>query len=285
MGISFWIDKYLDYLSAEKNASVYTLKDYRYYLNHLQEFLEKDDITLLQNPTLITKYRHHLNDFKKSTKNYFLIALRSFLQYLQSQGVETVNSVEIILDNHPETETEVLDQDSLSKLLSAPDGSSLEGLRDRAIMVLFITAGLKVSELSSLNNDQIDRTKNLITVKSRKVDLTDQAKDQLKLYLEKRKDNFRPLFIRFKGKIDAENFGEKMRLSDRSVERMIEKYTKQLDLNIKATPKTLRHSFAVSKLASGESLKSVQQELGHKSLYSAKRYEGLIQNPVKENTP
>jgi site-specific recombinase XerD len=286
MGITSLIDKYLDYLAKEKKVSPYTLKDYRYYLNYFRTFLDDDNPALLANPAKLTKYRAQIKNFKKSTQNYFLIALRSFFVFLNSIGVETVDPDQINLAEHPKEITEVLDPESINKLLALPDGSSIEGLRDKSIIWLLFATGLKISELSQLNIDSIQWEKGLLGLgQSRKIELPQELVDFLKKYLSLRKDTFKPLFIRYKGTADGQNFGEKMRLSPRSIERMVEKYAKMSGFKIKATPQVLRHSFAANLLIQGEKLPSVQRKLGHKSLHSSKRYQKLFENFAKKSTP
>ena len=152
---------------------------------------------------------------------------------------------------------------------------------------MLFSTGLRVSELGSLNRDTINLTRREFGIvgkggKERVVFISDSAANWLQKYLSVRKDTFKPLFIRFQGKIDPSNNGEAMRLTSRSIERVVEKYVKALGLPIKATPHTLRHSFATDLLINGADIRSVQEMLGHSSIQTTQIYTHVTNAHLKD---
>ena len=233
MTISFLIADFLKYLKLERNISKLTIRNYSYYLKHFLEFagdIKPSDIDL----NLIRKYKHYLaqKSLKRVTQNYFLIALRAFLRYLARIDVNTLSPEKVELGENEPKPLKVLDDTQLKQLLEAPDISLKNGLRDRCILEVLFSTGLRVSELARLNIREV-------------MSLSDSAVLWLDRYMMTRHDSFKPLFIRYQGKIDMENGGEAMRLTPRSIERIVEKYVKALGLSVKATPHTLRHSFQI----------------------------------------
>lgn len=232
MTISSLITDFLEYLELERNVSKLTIRNYSYYLRHFLEFagnISPADIDL----DLIRKYRQDLNQqsLKRVTQNYFLIALRAFLRYLARIDIATLSPEKVELGENEPRPLKILDDTQLKQLLEAPDPTKKSGLRDRCILEVLFSTGLRVSELASLNRDTVN------------LNLSDSACERLERYLSGRHDNFKPLFIRYQGRADTQDGGEKMRLTPRSIERTVEKYVKALGLSVKATPHTLRHSF------------------------------------------
>lgn len=181
----------------------------------------------------------------------------------------------------------VLDDDSLERLLNAPDVTDKSGIRDRAILEMLFSTGLRVSELASLNIDQVNLFRREFGVvgkggKERVVFLSAIAADWIDKYLNLRQDSFKPLFIRFQGRVDLSDDGEKMRLTSRSIERVVEKYVKKIGLPIKATPHTLRHSFATDLLINGADIRSVQEMLGHANISTTQVYTHITNRQLKE---
>lgn len=225
MTLSALVTDFLEYLELERNASRLTIKNYEHYLKRFLEFaqdIEPKHIDL----QIIRRYKLFLSrkPLKKVTQNYFLIALRSFLRYLAKVNVETLSPEKVELRESEPSPLKILDETHLKQLLEAPDTLKKDGIRDRAILETLFSTGLRVSELVCLNRDTIN------------------LKRELEKYLSIRKDTFKPLFIRFQGKVNPANDGEAMRLTTRSIERIVEKYVKKLGLSVKATPHTLRHS-------------------------------------------
>lgn len=285
--MSSLVDDFLKHLEAEKRASPKTLENYRHYLRRFLELagdIQPLEITL----PLVRKFRLVLESYrdpltnkplKKNTQNYFLIALRAFLSFLANQSITSLSAKKVKLGETESSPIKILDHGSLRKLLEAPDVSSKSGLRDRALLETIFSTGLRVSEVASLNRD-IDLTKQEVTVlgrgfKKRSVFLSDSSVKWLGQYLKSRKDNFRPLFIRYQGQVDLEAGGEKMRLTARSIQRIVEKYVKGVGLSVKATPHTLRHNLATDLLAKGLDTCSVGGILGHAHLSTTQIYTHL----------
>lgn len=303
------VGEFLEYLEIERNLSSLTIRDYRHYLENFISWSEKNapigkpqDITV----ELVRKYRVYLAHFnspnpstssgqarplKKVTQNYYVIALRSFLRYLIRKDYKVLTPDKIELPKTESRSLKFLDRDQLERLLAQPDISKDAGLRDKAIMELLFSTGLRVSELCKLNRDQINLERGEFGIvgkggRARVVFLSDRAKLWLSRYFEKRHDGFNPVFIRMRGsdKSDLEVGinGEKMRLSDRSVQRIIEKYVRRARLPIKATPHALRHSFATDLLANGADLRSVQELLGHKNVATTQIYTHVTNQQLRE---
>ncbi len=295
MMLSTLIVDFLEYLELEKNVSPNTVKNYDHYLRRFLDFAGNIDPKKIDQP-LIRRYRLFLSRYtdpntqkplKRKTQNFFMIALRAFLRYLIRQDIKTLPPEKIELGEQDPSPLKVLDVESLERLISSPDSSSKEGIRDRTILEVLFSTGLRVSELVSLNRDQINLKNREFGVvgkggKERVVFLSDSAVEWIDRYLVFRDDDFRPLFIRFQGKIDPENDGENMRLSSRSVERIVEKYVKKSGLAIKATPHTLRHNFATDLLINGADIRSVQEMLGHSNISTTQVYTHVTNKHLKD---
>lgn len=279
------ITDFLEYLELERHASQKTISNYDHYLKRFLEFTGDVDPSTID-LALIRRYRLHLSRWmdprdntplKRVTQNYFMIALRAFLRYLARQDIQTLSAEKIELGESDASPLKVLDEGSLEQLLKAPDTSSKEGLRDRALLELLFSTGLRVSELASLNRDTINLERREFSVvgkgsKERVVFLSDSAAAALEAYLPTRKDSYKPLFIRYQGRLDLAEGGENMRLTVRSIQRTVEKYVKQTGLSVKATPHTLRHNFATDLLINGADIRSVQEMLGHSSISTTQIY-------------
>jgi site-specific recombinase XerD len=180
-----------------------------------------------------------------------------------------------------------LNPGQIERLLNSPKIANKAGLRDKTILEALFSTGLRVSELVSLNRDQIDLERKEFGVngkgnKIRVVFLSDTASQWIERYLRSRQDNFKPLFVRYSGKVDAWNNGERMRLTARSIQRIVAKYAKRSGLPIEATPHTLRHSFATDLLIGGADLRSVQEMLGHESIRTTQVYTHVTNRHLKE---
>lgn len=301
MTISSLITDFLEYLELERNASQLTIKNYDHYLKRFLDFsrlakrasdIDPKDIDL----NMVRKYRLYLsrwNDpktkkpLKRVTQNYFMIALRAFLRYLARIDIQTLSPEKVELGDTDASPLKILDDSHLKSLLDAPDTHRKNGLRDRAILETLFSTGLRVSELASLNRDTINLTRGEFGIvgkggKERVVFLSDSAANWLDKYLQVRKDTFKPLFIRFQGKLDPTNGGEAMRLTPRSIERIVEKYVKALGLPVKATPHTLRHSFATDLLINGADIRSVQEMLGHSNISTTQIYTHVTNAHLKD---
>lgn len=295
MTVSALITDFLEYLELERNVSQLTIKNYDHYLKRFLEFagdINPKDIDL----NMVRKYRLYLSRWldpktkkplKRITQNYFMIALRAYLRYLARIDVETLSAEKVELGETEARPLKVLDDSQLKQLLDAPDTGKKEGLRDRAILETLFSTGLRVSELAALNRDTINLSRREFGIigkggKERVVFISDAAADWLEKYLQVRRDTFRPLFIRFQGKVDPTNEGAAMRLTSRSIERVVEKYVKGLGLPVKATPHTLRHSFATDLLINGADIRSVQEMLGHSNISTTQIYTHVTNAHLKD---
>lgn len=292
------IDQFLEYLEIERNCSKLTIRDYRHYLETFQKWFT----TTLPGKTvenldlaIIRKYRVYLANradkngltLKRVTQNYYVIALRSFLRYLIKNDHKTLEPSKIDLPKAESRSLKFLEKEQVNRLVIATDTSKEEGKRDRAILELLFSTGLRVSELVKLNRDQINLERREFGVigkggRARVVFISDRAAQWLKIYLEERKDNFKPLFIRYSGHVIEDSSGEKMRLTSRSVERAVKKYVRLARLPVDATVHTLRHSFATDLLINGADLRSVQEMLGHKNISTTQIYTHVTNKQLKE---
>ena len=310
MTLSALITDFLEYLELERNASQLTIKNYDHYLKRFLQFARLDSAKPRQRRAkragdidpkeidlnLVRKYRLYLSRWsnpqtkqllKRVTQNYFMIALRAFLRYLARIDVETLSAEKVELGDSEPRPLKVLDDTQLKQLLDAPDTLKKDGIRDRCILETLFSTGLRVSELASLNRDTINLGRREFGIigkggKMRVVFISDTAADWLERYLNARKDAFKPLFIRFQGRVDSANNGEAMRLTPRSIERVVEKYVKGLGLSVKATPHTLRHSFATDLLINGADIRSVQEMLGHASIQTTQIYTHVTNAHLKD---
>jgi len=271
--------QYLEYLEIERGRALKTIDNYNRYLSRFLVFSkakEPKDIT----DDLVRRYRLHLNreDLKKKTQNYYLIALRNFLKYLVKQGIKSLPAERIELAKVGERQLDLISSDELERLLSAPSGGNLKSLRDKAILELLFSTGLRVSELCGLNRDDIDFKKDEFSVrgkgeKVRLVFLSEEAKNALKNYLEKRPDIEEALFV---------NMRAKGRLTPRSVERMVQHYAIKAGVSKKVTPHIVRHCFATDLLDAGADLRSVQALLGHSNITTTQIYTHVTDRHLKE---
>jgi len=299
MGLDLLITDFLEYLEIGKGCSPLTVRAYRHYLNRFYNWLSEnysitkpEDIDL----ELIRRYRLYLAhlrnrngiQLKRVSQSYHIIALRSFLRYLSVQhDILTLSPDKIELPKQVSRSVSFLDSEQVERLLNSPQISNKIGLRDRAILETLFSTGLRVSELVNLNRDQTDLRRQEFGIrgkgnKLRVVFLSDTATQWIKRYLQSRQDHFKPLFIRYSGRVDTAKNGEKMRLTARSIQKIVIKYAKRCGLPIKVSPHTLRHSFATDLLISGADLRSVQEMLGHESIRTTQVYTHVTNRHLKE---
>ena len=296
------INDFLDYLAIEKNCSKLTIRDYRHYLETFAVWFDpssadpKKKGKSISTLTLqdVRSFRVFLANkvdekgltLKRVTQNYYVIALRSFLRFLIKNDVKTLEPSKIDLPKTESRSLKFLEKEQVDRLVTCIDTSSEEGIRDRAILELLFSTGLRVSELCKLNHNQINFERREFGVigkggRARVVFISDRAAQWLEMYLGERKDSYKPLFIRYSGPITDENNGEKMRLTPRSVERMVKKYVKRARLPVDATVHTMRHSFATDLLTNGADLRSVQEMLGHKNIATTQIYTHITNRQLK----
>jgi len=285
---------FLEYLEVERNRSQKTSENYHLYLNRLVEFagdIEVEKIT----PEVIRKWRLWLARYKNEqdgelstiTQTYHLIALRSFLKYCSKRGIKAVTPEKVELPHINRKQVSFLDEDELSRLFGTLKGDSLIGLRDRAIIALLYSSGLRVSELTNLNRDSINLKRQEFRVrgkgqKDRPVFISDEATELLGAYLEARTDSLKPLFVRYGGTENVDTTGEYGRLTPRSVQRIVSHYARLAGITKQVTPHTLRHSFATGLLMNGADLRSVQVMLGHSNIATTQIYTHVTDPHLKD---
>lgn len=296
--LSELITQFLEHLEIEKNASKLTIRDYRHYLEVFYQWysstlpeksIESLDLGIVRKYRVFLSHRvdEHGNTLKKVTQNYYVIALRSFLRYLIKNDIKTLEPSKIDLPKTESRSLKFLERDQVERLVTMPDTSTEEGTRDRTILELLFSTGLRVSELVSLNHEQINIERREFGVigkggKARVVFISDRAALWIQKYLAMRTDPFKPLFIRYSRGVDEDDDGEKMRLTARSIERIVKKYVQQARLPVDATVHTMRHSFATDLLTNGADLRSVQEMLGHKNIATTQIYTHITNKQLRD---
>lgn len=288
-----YLNDFIDYSEIEKGLSIKTQENYSRFLNKFFKWLELSNLSNIKpadlNEDHIWKYRLFLSrninsknnkPLKKSTQNYYLIALRSLLEFFIEKNITSLPPTKIKLaKDRSEREVKFLNLDQLKRLLESPKEDSIIGLRDKAILEVLFSTGLRVSELTALDRDQlkIKNDSNFLEIsvigkgqKVRTVYFSKRAIMSVKNYLEKRNDIDPALFINYKPGIEKTN--ESRRLTSKSIETIVKKYIKISGLPIMATPHTLRHSFATDLLSQGVDLRMVQEFLGHKNIATTQVY-------------
>jgi site-specific recombinase XerD len=275
---------FLEYLEIEQNRSNKTITNYDHYLTRLIDFAGDIKVSEIDSD-LIRKWRLWLNrlgtntsdELQKTTQNYHLIALRSFLKYLAKRDIKSLAPEKIELAKTARKQVTFLNKSELERLLNQPKLDSIIGLRDRAIIELLFSSGLRVSELVNLNKDDVNLKRREFMVrgkgqKDRPIFISQEAAIWLQKYLGARQDNQAPLFLRYNGKKDIDNSGDFHRLTTRSVQRLIARHSKLAGITKHVSPHTLRHSFATDLLMNGADLRSVQALLGHSNIATTQIY-------------
>lgn len=289
--LSDLITDFLEYCEIEKGMGLKTIQNYDHYLQRFLKFA-KDIPPSKINQKLISDYRLWLNrlkenqkPLKKVTQGYHLIALRAFLKYLAKKDVKTLSAEKIDLPKVENRQLTFLEPHELDALLNTPDINNIIGIRDRAIMEMLFSTGMRVSELCALKKKDIG-SENEISIKGkggkvRVVFLSKTAKEWLAKYLNRRTDNYQALFIRHLGKKgplpesaqkEIEEGEQFQHLNPRTIQRIIQKYATKAGIAKHVTPHTLRHSFATDLLSGGADLRSVQELLGHSSVTTTQIY-------------
>ncbi|MCH7641158.1 tyrosine-type recombinase/integrase [Patescibacteria group bacterium] len=292
------ISEFLEYLEVEKGSSPLTLRNYKHYLGRLVNWLKKERIRLTLadiNPELVRQYRVYLSRISdgkggalsRKTQGYHAIALRSFLRWLIKNDYKVMSPDKIDLPKVDDRQIKFLTGEQVDRLLNAPSLSTIQGKRDKAILEVLYSTGLRVSELVKLDRDKLDFKRREFGVvgkggRARAVFLSVRAAEWIQKYLAARADRYKPLFIRHKGKIDPSTADEKMRLTPRSIQRMIKKYARKIRLPVDATPHIIRHSFATDLLMAGADIRSVQEMLGHKNIQTTQIYTHVTHKHLRE---
>ncbi len=293
--LEFWKKRFLTYIEVEKNKSLLTRRNYDFYLSR---FIAVSKLTKPGQITLddVRDFRLWLNrrqnargqGLKKSTQNYYLIALRSFLKYLAKNDVPSLAAEKIELAKTSERQVNFLEGDDLERFLQAPlqgEKHSLISYRDKAILEMLFSTGLRVSELANLKRDSINLNKDEFTVrgkgdKLRVVFVSPAAKLWLKEYLGRRKDTAPYLFLRQDRA--GRRATEEKSLTPRSIQRLVDHYAAAAGLTKHITPHTLRHSYATDLLMNGADIRSVQAMLGHASIQTTQIYTHITNPRLRE---
>lgn len=285
--IHYWLRRFLEYLEIEKGRSLKTIEMYNRYINRFIKHActsKPSDIS----PDHVREFRLYLNrektrtgTMKKVTQNKYLIALRSFLKYLAKNDITTLSSTKIELAKSPERELDVITRDEFNRLMRSPSENNFEDLRDRAILEMLYSTGLRVSELCSLNSD-LDINANEFTIrgkgeKLRLVFISNEARAAVTSYLETlHTHNFarlgHALFVMKSGS----------RIHPRAVQRILEKRSRQAGIMRQVSPHDIRHYFATDLLQNGADIRSVQMLLGHASINTTQVYTKLSDKFLKE---
>lgn len=295
MYISELIIDFLEHLEVERGRSQKTAENYHLYLQRLVEFAGDIEVAKI-NSEMVRKWRLWLNRYKNDnddelatiTQGYHLIALRSFLTYLAKRDVNSLEPSKIELPKINRKQVSFLQPGEIERLVAVIDESSEVGLRDKAIVELLLSSGLRVSELVGLNRDHVNTKRREFMVrgkgqKDRPVFISQQAAQNVENYLAQRADSLSPLFVSYSGRASGQNTsGDFKRLSARSVQRIIQKYAKQAGLTKHVSPHTMRHSFATDLLMNGADLRSVQSLLGHSNIATTQIYTHVTDQHLKE---
>lgn len=288
--------EFLEYVEIERGRAVKTIENYDHYLTRFFEHAnvkEPKDITA----NVVREFRLWLNRqearpgqkgasgeaLKKKTQNYYLIALRAFMKYLRKQGITSLEPEKIELAKVGDRSLDLITSAELSRLLTAPQGAGIKEVRDRAVLHLLFSTGLRVSELCALNAD-IDLTRDELSVrgkgdKVRVVFLSTEAKEALQEWLKSRKDMSDALFVSVGPRVQK---GSEARLTPRSVQRIIKEYATLAGITRKVTPHVIRHMFATDLLGNGADLRSVQAMLGHANISTTQVYTHVTDAHLRE---
>ncbi len=278
------ITDFLEYLEIEQGRSQKTIQNYHHYLTRLADFagdIKLEDI----DPELIRRWRLWLNrlgsgqsdELSKLTQNYHLIALRHFLKFCSKREYEAMSPDKIELAKVKRKQVSFLTPEEVERLCAVPDITSVNGLRDRAIIELLFSTGLRVSELVGLNRDHINLARREFMVrgkgqKDRPIFVSEDAAEWIKKYLDKRADTLAPLFLSVSGLSQVDTSGNYRRLTARSVQRIVQSCAVKAGITKHVSPHSLRHSFATDLLMNGADLRSVQAMLGHSNISTTQIY-------------
>lgn len=280
--------QFLEYIEIERGRAVKTIENYDHYLTRYFAQMKIQSVSDISEQN-IREFRIWLNrqsgtnngSMKRRTQNYYMIALRAFLKFLRKRDIPAISPEKIELAKLPERELDLISPAELGRLMQAADGAESKDLRDRAILELFFSTGLRVSELCALNCD-LDLTQDSFSVrgkgeKVRVVFLSGAAKSAVAAYLKARKDMAKALFVN-----DQAGTAIPSRLTPRSVERIIKKCAMKAGITKKMTPHILRHVFATDLLNNGADIRSVQQLLGHASINTTQIYTHITDAHLRE---
>jgi len=292
--LSELISEFIEYMEVERGRSQKTAENYYLYLQRLIEFAGDEPVSVVTSE-LVRKWRLWLNRYQAAngetlstlTQSYHLIALRSFLAYCSKREISTLTPEKIELPKVKRKQVSFLSDQEVDRLIEAIDTSTTIGVRDRAIVELFFSSGLRVSELVNLNRDHINLERGEFMVrgkgqKDRPVFVSPEASEWLATYLKTRTDSAVPLFIRYSGSDSGDSRGEHRRLTARSIQRLVSSYARRAGITKHVSPHTMRHSFATDLLMNGADLRSVQSMLGHSNIATTQIYTHVTDLHLKE---
>lgn len=294
MFVSELILDYIEHLEVEGGRSAKTAENYRLYLERFVEFSNDTTVNKISSE-MIRKYRLWLNRYKNNndddlagiTQSYHLIALRGFLTYLSKRDIPSLSPEKIELPKISRKQVTFLHYDEVARMLDSIPLDSEKGLRDRAIIELLFSSGLRVSELVNLNRDHVNTTRREFMVrgkgnKDRPVFIGKATAERVNDYLLARLDNLPPLFLSYSRNNVATTSGDYRRLSTRSVQRVINTYARLAGITKHVSPHTMRHSFATDLLMNGADLRSVQSMLGHSNISTTQVYTHVTDEHLRE---
>jgi site-specific recombinase XerD len=294
--------QFLEYIEIEKGRSLKTVENYDHYLTRFLGYIKNDNPDKITD-TVVREFRLWLNrqstgnnratgaTLSKKTQNYYLIAIRAFLKYLARQDVKSMAPERIELAKINERSLDLITPLELSRLLQSPSGTDLKDLRDKAILDLLFSTGLRVSELCSLTSD-LDLNSDEFSIrgkggKVRVVFMSDVAKNSVRKYLAARKDMSEALFVQVGNEIGKKTKGTKSEkevgpLTKRSIERIVKQHATKAGISKKVTPHVMRHMFATDLLGNGADIRSVQMMLGHSSISTTQIYTHVTDKALRE---
>lgn len=294
MYVSELIHDFLEHLEVEGGRSAKTAENYDLYLGRFVTFTDDVKVDKITSE-IIRKYRLWLNRFKNDngdelatiTQSYHLIALRGFLTYLAKRDIMSLSPKKIELPKIVRKQVTFLHYDEVARMLEIIPLDSEQGLRDRAIIELLFSSGLRVSELANLNRDHVNTKRREFMVrgkgqKDRPVFIGESTAMRVEDYLAARLDNLPPLFLSYSRNNIASTSGDYRRLTPRSIQRIISKYAKLAGITKHVSPHTMRHSFATDLLMNGADLRSVQSMLGHSSISTTQVYTHVTDEHLRE---
>ena len=288
----------MEYIEIEKGRSLKTVENYNHYLTRFLEFSKNDNPVNITDDS-VREFRLWLNrqstgnnratgvTLSKKTQNYYLIALRAFLKYLARQEVKSMAPERIELAKVSERSLDLITHEELEKLLNSPKGADLKDLRDKAILELLFSTGLRVAELCSLTSD-INLNSDELSIrgkggKVRVVFISDIAKKSVKNYLSARKDISDALFVQIENEIGKKDKKKIQNpLTRRSIERIVKQHAVKAGISKKVTPHTMRHLFATDLLSNGADIRSVQSLLGHSSIITTQIYTHVTDKHLRD---
>lgn len=292
--LSDYIQDFIEHVEVERGRSQKTAENYHLYMQRLHEFAGDIDVRKIDSE-LVRKWRLWLNRYRNDrdnelatiTQSYHLIALRSFLTYLSKRNIETLTPEKVELPKTKRKQVSFLSAEEVERLLNAVATDSESGLRDKAIVELLYSSGLRVSELVNLNRDHINLKRREFMVrgkgqKDRPVFISPRATKAVQAYLDQRADSLPPLFLRYGGHEAIDNSGDFKRLTARSIQRLVAHYALAAGLTKQVSPHTLRHSYATALLTNGADIRSVQVMLGHSNIATTQIYTHVTDPHLKE---